>query len=309
MQGVHMSFEPEYAPGLPPPQPLRFLNLNSPSALTALRLVLPGLKRETRSWKPGAGVKMKVMEMAGVECFCLEPAGKVRGSMLYLHGGAFCLPVQRSSLALAAEYCRALKLRVCLPEYGLLPEHPAPEAFMEIAAVYGELCPELLYGESAGAALALGTAIAAADRGTWRARGMCLIYPALDDRAHGTLGGCAIDRETVNGMWQRYLARADADMLAMLVPARAKSLDGLPNTYIELAEHDCLRDEGLEMAERLKASGNRVRLEIRAGAYHGFDSHLETPYVFRTVQARAGIMEEMLERSVTRQQIREQNDK
>ena len=42
-----MNFEPEYAPGLPPPQPLRFLDLNSPSALTALRLVLPGLTAVT----------------------------------------------------------------------------------------------------------------------------------------------------------------------------------------------------------------------------------------------------------------------
>ena len=304
-----MNFEPEYAPGLPPPQPLRFLDLNSPSALTALRLVLPGLKKEARGWAPGPGVKMRLTELAGVECFCLEPSGRARGSMLYLHGGAFCLPVQRSALALAAEYCRALKLSVCLPEYRLLPEYPAPSACLDCAAVYAALRPELLYGESAGAALALGLALDAADKGAQQARGICLIYPALDDRAQGERGGCAIERKTIDGMWQRYLSRADGDMLPLLAPARAKLPAGLPYAYMELAEHDCLFDEGLEMADRLRASGNRLRLEIRAGAYHGFDSHLETPYVYRTVEARAGVMAEMLGPEPPIQQIREQNDK
>lgn len=304
-----MNFEPEYAPGLPPPQPLRFLNLNSPSALTALRLVLPGLKKEARGWEPGAGVKVRLAELAGVECFCLEPSGRAHGTMFYIHGGAFCLPVQRSALALAAEYCRVLKLRVCLPEYRLLPEYPAPVAFDDCAAVYAALRPELLYGESAGAALALGLALDAAGKGARQARGICLIYPALDDRARGERGGCAIERMTIDGMWQRYLARADGDMLPLLAPARAELPSGLPAAYIELAEHDCLFDEGLEMADRLRANGNRVRLGIRAGAYHGFDSHLETPYVFRTVEARAGVMAEMLGHEGARQQIREQNDK
>lgn len=304
-----MSFEPEYAPGLPPPQPLRFLNLNSPSALTALRLVLPGLRRQAREWEPGAGVKMRLTEPGGVECFCLEPSGPARGTMLYLHGGAFCLPVQKSALELAAEYCRALRLRVCLPEYRLLPEHPAPAALRDCLAVCAELNPELLYGESAGAALAFGAALDAAERGARQARGLCLIYPALDDRAQAERRGCAIDRETVGGMWRSYLAQADEGMLGLLVPARAEPPAGLPRTYIELAGRDCLFDEGMELARRLEASGCEVRLELLEGAYHGFDSHIGSPYVSRVLRARAAAMEEMLAPPAARQQIGEQNDK
>lgn len=82
--------------------------------------------------------------------------------MLYCHGGGFFLPLQVPALRLAAKYAAALHMRIFLPEYRLLPEHPAPAAFDDCLAVWRQMMVRaealgldatkiLLYGESAAA--------------------------------------------------------------------------------------------------------------------------------------------------------------
>ncbi len=39
------------------------------------------------------------------------------------------------------------------------------------------------------------------------------------------------------------------------MPIEAESLEHFPNVYMEVAEFDCLRDEGIAFAERLRAEG------------------------------------------------------
>ena len=58
------------------------------------------------------------------------------------------------------------------------------------------------------------------------------------------------------------------------MPAEAKTLKGLPNAYIEIAEYDCLLSGGLKYAERLKREGVEVVVETVKGAMHGFEQHI-----------------------------------
>ncbi|HNI45860.1 MAG TPA: alpha/beta hydrolase fold domain-containing protein, partial [Chitinophagales bacterium] len=48
-------------------------------------------------------------------------------------------------------------------------------------------------------------------------------------------------------------------------------LKGLPPTYIETAEFDCLRDEAILYAQKLKASNIQVELNETKGTIHAFD--------------------------------------
>ena len=54
-------------------------------------------------------------------------------------------------------------------------------------------------------------------------------------------------------------------------PVEAECLDGLPTAYIETAEFDCLHDDGILYAERLRESGIDVTLNETKGTMHGFD--------------------------------------
>jgi acetyl esterase len=56
---------------------------------------------------------------------------------------------------------------------------------------------------------------------------------------------------------------------AYISPLDVDDVGGLPPTLIMAAEHDPLRDSGVEYAERLRAAGVPVELFIGAGHLHG----------------------------------------
>ena len=53
-------------------------------------------------------------------------------------------------------------------------------------------------------------------------------------------------------------------------PIRHDDLSSLPPAFVYLAECDPLHDEGREYAERLRAAGNEVELEVADGQMHAF---------------------------------------
>ena len=54
-------------------------------------------------------------------------------------------------------------------------------------------------------------------------------------------------------------------------PVEADSFEGLPPAYIETAEFDCLHDDGILYAEKLREAGIEVTLNETKGTMHGFD--------------------------------------
>ena len=51
-------------------------------------------------------------------------------------------------------------------------------------------------------------------------------------------------------MWDYYLKNADTEMMKYLSPISNPSLNNLPESYIEVEEWDCLRDEGIALCEK-----------------------------------------------------------
>ena len=72
--------------------------------------------------------------------------------------------------------------------------------------------------------------------------------------------------------WDMYTGQqvtgARCDPLA--APAAETDLQGLPATYMLLAEYDVLRDEGKIFADRLAESGVPVEMKQYDGMLHGF---------------------------------------
>jgi acetyl esterase/lipase len=94
----------------------------------------------------------------------------------------------------------------------------------------------------------------------------CLVY------CHG--GGFFIEAAQVHKkMMFEYAEKANCIIVfpKYVSPLQRTDLKGLPPAYIETAEFDCLRDEGLLYAQRLKETGISVALNQTKGTIHAFD--------------------------------------
>jgi acetyl esterase/lipase len=207
-------------------------------------------------------------------------------AVVWLHGGSFILGDLDASDALCSRISAAAGALVVNVGYRLAPEHPCPAGLRDacaamdwVASAARELNVDpartALAGTSAGACLAVGTALLARDRGRSPPAYQLLTYPVLDDRcstasARGFPDSPVITSESIELMWKTYLAGGVAD--EYVAPARAADLSGLPPTLIVVAEQDPLRDEAIDYATRLAQSGVDVVLHDVPGTFHGFDT-------------------------------------
>lgn len=297
-----------YSPELKAPgKPVDF-DLSRPGTLVMLRLLVKTHQKQTESFTPPAGIRLSREKLGNVPCFVLEPETEEKlPAMLYCHGGAFYLPTQVSSLALACFYAGALQIRIVIPEYRLVPEHPAPAAFEDCLSVWQELSNSaeklLLYGESAGGALAAGLALYARDHGMKKTSGQVLVYPVLDNRPEKypsmtAWADAAWTNRSNASMWQAYLKTAEEKWLPYLVPMLSEDLQDLPETYIEPQQIDVLRDEAVAYGKRLEQAEGNVEVNLVAGSYHGFDSDLTSGLVQRVLRHRINVMSRMLNKEV-----------
>jgi acetyl esterase/lipase len=215
-------------------------------------------------------------------------------AIYHIHGGGMILghvaAFTPSIAALASWY----NLPVFSIEYRLAPEHPHPipvnDAYTGLewlSANASELRIDrsriMVLGESAGGGLAAGVALMARDRGLSPPIAFqMLIYPMLDDR--NLQPRPDIERYTKwrsddsKTAWTALLGdRAGQDDSGAIVgheyaaPARARSVVGLPATYIDVGGLDYFAGEGIEYAARCLNAGVRVELHVYPGLPHDFE--------------------------------------
>ncbi len=230
----------------------------------------------------------RVLEVvAGGPCArAYEPAQRVRplGAIVWLHGGGWVM----GDLEGFEHVCRALAnasgRTVVSVDYRLAPEHPFPAARDDaLAAVdwaLGHGAAQLGYdparvvvgGDSSGGNLA---AVAVRHHAE-RVEAQLLVYPVTDaamtsesyvSAAGADVGG--LTPETMERCYAAYLQGADgAD--PDVSPLRAPDLSGLPPTFVAVADHDVLREDGVAYAEALRMAGVRVELQHYDDMVHGF---------------------------------------
>lgn len=299
-----------YSPALKAPGKWTSIDFADPRLAPAIHLMVNGIRAEVSSYFPPAGVTLcrasyPVWDGETINCYIFEPAGgsEQLPSMLYCHGGGFFLPIQPMMMALAAQYVKELGIRVYLPEYRILPEHPNPYPFRDCLSILEEIqkadTPYILYGESAGGTLAAGLALWARDHGTKKAEGQCLVYPVMDNRCSKypsmrLYAEAAWPLKNNLTMWREYLKIGKDGLDDYLIPMTAPDVSNLPNAYIEPQGIDTLRDEAIAYGKRLEEAGNAVKVNVIADSYHGFDADTENPFVQEIVKKRIAAMREML---------------
>lgn len=205
--------------------------------------------------------------------------------LLYTHGGGFTIGSIATHDILCRELARLGRCMVVSLDYRLAPEHRFPtasndawDALQWLAANAERLGadPQRLAvgGDSAGGTLAAVNAILARDAGLPLALQL-LIYPGCtahqDTDSHRRFGhGLVLEGEAIDWFFGNYVSSPAEREDWRFAPLLAPDVDGVAPAWVGLAECDPLVDEGVQYADKLRAAGVPVDLEIYRGVTHEF---------------------------------------
>ncbi len=238
-------------------------------------------KMDARIGRKAPPVATEAVEFAGVKATWFGDAAlSARGTILYLHGGAWCIHLPGVYRRLATKLSELTGMRVLLPDYRLAPEHPFPAAIDDCLAVYRALAegptgrPRVVAGDSAGGNLALVTLMRARDARLPPPDCAVLLSPATDI----ALGSPSM----------RYNAKADPmfsagaiDLLPdMYCPGLERALPlisplhgdwtGLPPLYFLAGSTEMLLDDSVRAHDRAQQAGTSARIDVWPDMPHVF---------------------------------------
>jgi acetyl esterase len=237
-----------------------------------------------------------------VEVALPDGVGDGAPSLLYFHGGAFFIGGAPQNKNMALRIGKAAACKVVYVDYRLSGKYPFPygveDCYAALKWIHHNaeqlgIDPQriVVYGESAGGALAAAVSQMARDRGDVQVRAQMLIYPVLDCTASTESARTFTDTpiwqtETNAQMWKVYLRDCLPPYSPYAAPMLAESLRDLPSAYIETAEFDPLRDEGIAYAHCLQADGVHVELVETRRTVHAFDMIANNEIVQQSFQRR-----------------------
>jgi acetyl esterase len=227
------------------------------------------------------------LELGGRPARLYRPSPEALPLIVYVHGGGWTI----GSLDTHDRLCRLLAVgagaAVVALDYRLAPEHPWPAAVDDVVAALRQLDRPpralgllsgavVLAGDSAGGTLATLGCLRLRDEHTASLPALQVLLCANTDltgssasmREKGSGWGLEADAiRFFNTQWVPDRSRWSDPAVS---PLHARELGELPPALVITAEHDPLRDEGEQYADRLQAAGVPVRARREPGLIHGF---------------------------------------
>jgi acetyl esterase len=204
--------------------------------------------------------------------------------LLYFHGGGFTIGSIDSHDTLCRTLAQLAGCAVVSVGYRLAPEHRFPTAVNDAWDATLWLAREgrslgvdttrmALGGDSAGGTLATVCATFARDAGL-ELKLQVLFYPGCAGRpeapSHRRYGeGLLLEQAHIEYFFGQYIAEGERDDWRF-APLNTPDLEGVAPAWFGLAECDPLVDDALHYADKLRAAGVAVDLDIYRGVTHEF---------------------------------------
>jgi acetyl esterase/lipase len=277
-------------------------------------LDIPRIRRHTEKMDARLGrganpMPTEQVTVAGVPALWFGAPELARnGTLLYLHGGAWCLHLPNIYRRFATRLCELTGMRVLLPDYRLAPEHAFPAGIDDCLAAYRWMVDEgypqrpfALAGDSAGGSLALVTMMRARDAGLPMPDCAALLSPSTD--------------VTMSGPSVRYNAEADpifspaaVDLLPSvycqgqdlgnpLLSPLFGNWNGLPPLLFHACSTEMILDDSVRAHDRAIQAGVAAEIEVFVGLPHAF--HVIT-WIPESKMALRSVAEFILGRSTRR---------
>ncbi|MEM6381440.1 MAG: alpha/beta hydrolase [Pseudomonadota bacterium] len=225
-------------------------------------------KLEAAQWIEKDGVRLRVIA---------PDVGEPRGVFLHIHGGGWMYGQADFQDPMLARFANATGFLCASVAYRLAPEHPfpaAPDDCMTAALwAFSKGLPVVLGGESAGANLAVLTALGLRER-RLDAAGLVLLAGCFDLSLTPSARSWGSDKLVLN---TRDISLFAANYVPAFIEPRSPavsplyaSLEGLPPCFISVGTADPLLDDSLFLHSRLCAAGVRSELAVAPGGCHVF---------------------------------------
>ncbi|MFG1813591.1 alpha/beta hydrolase [Kribbella sp. NPDC049174] len=238
--------------------------------------------------EPSAVASVESIDADGVPGRLYRSAGAERDVLVWTHGGGWI----HGDLDTADGVARALVNRAACAvlsiDYRLAPEQPFPagfdDAWTAVTWARRNFGSVAVGGDSSGGNLAAAVALKARDEGVELAAQL-LVYPALDSvedtdykvafrQRYATFAGRpgfgSNSCRRLQHIWETYVPDPAARKASYVSPLHTESVYGVAPATIITAEHDFLRGEAEDYAQRLSAAGVPVELYEYPGQIHGF---------------------------------------
>lgn len=228
------------------------------------------------------GVDYVLEQVGELEAMWVKPK-KARADKVLLcaHGGGYVLGSMYTHRKLFGHFASQIGCTALIIDYRRAPENAHPGPVNDMVAAYRWLLESgtvsgpqdvMFIGDSAGGGLAIAMQLRARELALPLPSGSLTMAPYLDMEASGDSYDRNVDVDAIGSREGNlqfigiFLGTSSArDPLANPLHA---DLKGLAPVLLQVGNHDVLEDDSVRFAERAKAAGVDVTLEVEAGMPH-----------------------------------------
>lgn len=229
------------------------------------------------------GVEYAETKVGGVPAIVAKPVGvETNLVILYCHGGGHVGCSSHSHRKLVGHLARAFGAVGYVLDYRRAPESPFPAAIDDVVQGYRWLLDQgadatkvVAMGDSAGGGTCANAVLRISELGLPLPGAMILLSPWLDMEMVGDSMDRnaevdkAIQREALVAVRAAYLGDGTSPADPRVNPLHA-DLSVLPPTYLQAGGEETLVDDSYRFAERAKAAGVDVSVDVEQGMQHDF---------------------------------------
>ena len=253
------------------------------------------------------GYKIKSSDGKKIKVHVYEPPVTLSHNpcMLYYHGGGFMLSISPRTRRRMERYAIEVGCIVVLVDYRLMPRYRYPKAIEDAYSALMWIVDQAdglkidvnklaVAGDSAGGFLASVVAHKAAEEERVNICMQILLYPVIDYRIKSESMQKYTDTPIWNAkknkeMWNKFLRDVSKEN-NFLCPLDYPISDKHPRTYIEVAQFDCLHDEGIIYGQKLRSADVEVDISDVKGGIHGYDNFEYSHLVQELMKKRVYIL-------------------
>jgi len=226
--------------------------------------------------------------------------------LIYIHGGGFAYNSSPNHYKLAKIIGEKICSRIVYINYKLAPRYKFPTPLDDCFSVYNWILDNandlnidinkiILCGDSAGGNLCANLTNMAFNDNLSVPSHQILLYPVVtynietdSNKKYTNVPMCnSKDMKKYSKMYYNHIPN---DYIKYLSPLENEIFENYPKTYIEIAEYDCLHDDGLLMHQKLLESSKESTLIEVEKAMHGYDFMLKSDLVQSLIERRVNFI-------------------